>query len=214
MNPTNENKKGETPDSHSRAPRLPEKVKQIKLTPEGVNQRDVDAVLNRLAQMRKRLREDILFIGGHLAKMRDTKIPYGGWTAFVERTFPLSVKTANIWIRAYENRDSELAANDWDAYMRALYGNEPKKLKGGAPWKKTELSEEDEEDDRDTTQHGGEGLGTMFPDRGKPAFLGFKNLVATLQSEFFGSKEYSREAKEQFITELINWLENQRKNLR
>jgi hypothetical protein len=209
MNLTNENKKGETPDSHSSASRSLEKVKQIKLTPEGVNQSDVDAVLKRLTQMRKRLREDILFIGGRLAKMRDTRIPYGGWTAFVERTFPLSVKTANIWIRAYENQDSELAVNDWDAYMRALYGNEPKKLKGGASWKKNE-----DDEDQDTTQHGGEGLQTMFPDRGKPAFLGFKNLVATLQHDFFGSKEYTLEAKEQFIDELINWLQTQRKNLR
>jgi hypothetical protein len=134
MKPDNE-KKGETPGSYPGAPRTDEKLqvtRKIKLTPEGVNQTDVDAVLKRLALMRKRFREDILFVGGHLAKMRDTKIPYGGWTAFVERTFPLSVKTANIWIRAYENRDSELAVNDWDAYMRALYGNEPKKLKGKA----------------------------------------------------------------------------------
>jgi hypothetical protein len=214
MNPTSENEKGETPDSHSSAPQLPAKVKQIKLTPEGVNQRDVDAVLKRLTQMRKRLREDILFIGGHLAKMRDTKIPYGGWTAFVERTFPLSVKTANIWIRAWENRDSELAVNDWDAYMRALYGNEPKKLKGGAKWEKRSSDpDEDEESDEDLKQHGGEGLQTVFPDRGKPVFLGFKNLVAALQHDFFGSKEYSLEAKEQFIDELIKWLETQRKNL-
>ena len=106
----------------------PKALKPIKLIPEGVNQADVDAVLGRLALMRKRLREDILFVGGRLAKMR-AKITYGDWTKFVARTFPLSVKTANIWIRAWEGRNSELAVNDWDAYMRLLYGNESKQLK-------------------------------------------------------------------------------------
>jgi hypothetical protein len=204
---TNENEGGETSDSHSeRTPQVPDKVKQIKLTPEGVNQADVDAVLKRLAAMKKRLKQDILFIGGRLAKMRDHKIPYGSWNRFVQRTFPLSVKTANIWIRAWEGRDSELAVNDWDSYMRILYGNTPKNL--------LKARGADQEGRADWKQHGGEGLQPMFPDKGKPGFLGFKNLVATLEHDFFGSPAYTLEAKQEFITELINWLENTRRNLR
>jgi len=130
---TSPEEEGETPfaptsprtaNQQEREAKLP--AKQIKLTrlvPEGVNQHDVDAVLKRLALMRKRLREDILFVGGRLYKMRND-IRYGNWTRFVENNFPLSVKSANIWIRAYENKDCDLAVNDWDAYMRALYGNE------------------------------------------------------------------------------------------
>jgi hypothetical protein len=222
MKPNDENE-GETPFA-STSP-LPKKqelaegnlsAKRIKLTPEGVNQADVDAVLKRLAAMRKRLREDILFIGGKLHKMR-AEIRYGSWGAWCERTFPLSIKTANIWIRAWESRDSELAVSDWDAYMRILYGNEPKKLTGGAPsWRAQERSEDDE-------QSGGEGFGEgftevgeppIFAGKGKVGFHGFKNLVGMLDREFFQSKEITREAKQEFITQLINWLENQRKNIR
>ena len=183
--------------------------KEIKFTLEGINQRDIDAVLNRLASMKKRLREDILFIGGRLAKMRDTKIPYGRWTSFVQRTFPLSIKTANIWIRAWEGRDTELAVNDWDGYMRALYGNEPKKLKSSSTKKSLQ-----EDDDEDLKQHGGEGFSPgFFPDKGKPGFLGFKNLVATLEADFFESENYTRQAKLEFLDELIKWLEDKREKL-
>jgi hypothetical protein len=162
--------------------------------------------------MRRRLRADILFIGGRLAKMRDKKIPYGSWTRFVERNFPLSVKTANIWIRAWEGRDSELAVNDWDAYMRMLYGNEPKKLRAPASRRN---SETDSLEDDDLSQSGGEvRLQTIFPDKGKVSMLSFKNLVTILESGFFSSKDITSEAKEAFIAELITWLENRRKNLR
>jgi hypothetical protein len=40
-----------------------------------------------------------------------------------------------------------------------------------------------------------------------------KNLVAMLDRDFFQSKSVTREAKLEFITELIKWLENQRKHL-
>ena len=60
--------------------------------------------------------------------MRD-KIPHGRWGSYIERNFDLSIKTANIWIRAWENRDSELALRIGAAYMRELYGNEPKSFK-------------------------------------------------------------------------------------
>jgi hypothetical protein len=218
MRPHDE-KEGETPfapaspPAHKQDPseaKLP--VKQIKLTPEGVNQADIDAVLKRLAQMRKRLRADILFVGGRLAHMRDKRIPYGSWTSFVERTFPLSVKTANIWIRAWEGRDSELAVNDWDGYMRALYGNAPKKLRAPASRENTET---DGEPVDDYSQSGGEvRLQAIFPEKGEVSMLSFKNLVTVLEGEFFGSKDITLEAKEAFITELISWLENRRKNLR
>jgi len=105
--------------------------------------------------MQKRYREDILFIGGKLAKMRD-KIPHGRWGRYIESTFPLSMKTAKIWIRAWENRGSDLALGDWAAYMRALWGNEPKKLK--AP--KAAESEDWDQDDHE--QSGGEGFGAGF----------------------------------------------------
>ena len=185
--------------------------KEIKFTLEGINQRDIDAVNNRLASMKKRLREDILFIGGRLAKMRDKKVPYGSWTSFIQRTFPLSVKTANIWIRAWEGRDTELAVNDWEGYMRALYGNEPKKLKASS---KKSLQEDNDDDDEDLKQHGGEGFApSFFPDKGKPGFLGFKNLVAVLEAEFFGSKNVTQEAKLEFVDQLIKWLKDRREKL-
>ena len=188
-------------------------VRQIKLTPEGINQADVDAVNKRLTQMRKRLKADILFIGGKFAKMRD-KIPHGRWGSYIKRNFDLSIKTANIWIRAWENRGCALAVNDWAAYIRKLYGNEPKKLKASSrKWP----DERDEDDDR---QSGGEGFGaglgepTIFADKGKPGFYGFKNLAAMLDHDFFQSKAITRETKLEFIAELMKWLENKKKNLR
>jgi hypothetical protein len=182
-------------------------AKQVKIIPEGVNQADIDAVLKRLASMKKRLREDILFVGGRLAKMRDKRISYGGWTSFVERTFPLSVKTANIWIRAWENRTSELAVNDWDAYMRVLYGNESRKFKA--------LKHQHRQDDDDSSspkQSGGPGFTNLLPDRGKAGLLAFKNATASL-GEFLNSSDYTRDAKAEFVTELIAWLESQQKSL-
>lgn len=191
-------------------------VRKIKLTPEGINQADVDAVGKRLTQMRKRLREDILFIGGKLAKMRD-KIPHGRWGRFIAQTFTdaygLSLKTSNIWIRAWENRNSELALADWAAYMRDLYGNEPKKLKA-------DYKAEPEEKDPDDEQSGGDGFGpglgepTIFADKGKPGFYSFKQITAMLDREFFESKSVTLEAKTQFASELISWLEARKKNLR
>jgi hypothetical protein len=123
----------------------------------------------------------------------------------------LSVKTANIWIRAWEGRDTELAVNDWDGYMRALYGNEPKKLKAST---KKSFQEDDSGDDEDLKQHGGEGFSpSFFPDKGKPGFLGFKNLVAVLEADFFSSENYTRQAKLEFLDELIKWLKDRREKL-
>ena len=42
----------------------------------------------------------------------------------------------------------------------------------------------------------------------------FKKVVTVLDREFFQSKSYTLEAKQEFVVELIHWLENQRKNLR
>jgi hypothetical protein len=183
--------------------------KKIRVALDGVKQRDIDAVIKRLTTMKKRLREDILFIGHHLAKMRDT-IPYGNWTSFVQRTFPLSVKTANIWIRAWEGHGTELAVNDWDAYMRALYGHEPKKLKASS--KKSRSQQEDDEDDEAETQHGGPGLHpAVFRD--KHGVLSFKNLIMGLQAELLNSLEFTRDEKLAFIKDLINWLLAQKKTL-
>jgi hypothetical protein len=98
--------------------------------------------------------------------------------------------------------------------MRALYGNEPKKLKASS---RAEPEEGDDNDDDE--QSGGKGFGpglgepTIFADKGKPGFYGYKNLVAMLDRDFFGSKAVTREEKLKFITELTKHLENQRKNL-
>ena len=93
--------------------------------------------------------------------------------------------------------------------MRALYGNEPKKLK---PSSKKSLQEDD--DDDDLKQHGGEGFRpSFFPDKGHPGFLGFKNLVAVLEAEFFGSKNVTQEAKLEFVDQLIKWLKDRREKL-
>jgi hypothetical protein len=195
---------GKTPN-----PDLPSK--KIKLLPEGINQADVDAVLKRFGRMKKRLYEDIVFMGGKLAKMKKV-LRHGQWGPWVERTFPFSIRTATTWIQAWEGRDSELALNDPDAYMSLLWGNEPtKKLK--APKAASEREEDDE-------QSGGEGftagLGepTFFADKGKPGFFGFKKLAGTLDKEFFESTAYTFEEKLEFINQLIKWLENKKKNLR
>lgn len=190
-------------------PNLP--AKRVKLTPEGVNQADIDAVLKRLAEMRKRFKSDILFVGGKLAKMR-SQLPHGRWEQFLKLTFPLSVKTANIWIRAYENRDSELAVSDWDAYMRVLYGNVPKKLK--APSYQEEPAERDEDDEleRDILeQSGGEGLSGLFPDKDKADFYSLKKVIASLRQNVLA--HLTLKAKRDFLTELGNWVENEKKNL-
>jgi hypothetical protein len=85
--------------------------------------------------------------------------------------------------------------------MRALYGNEPKKLKSSS---KRSLPEDD----------GGKRFAPeFFPDKGKPGFLGFKNLVATLEADFFESENYTRQAKLEFLDELIKWLEDKREKL-
>jgi hypothetical protein len=180
-------------------------AKRIKLIPEGVNQADVDAVLKRLSLMRKRLREDILFVGGRLAKMRD-KITYGSWTTFVARTFPLSVKTANIWIRAYENRESELAVKDWDAYMRVLYGNdESRKLKAPQEHRQEEKEKPSEK------QHGGPGFNPSFFDDeenpGKLLIADFEEWVSGFDREIFENLAVTPEEKLRFIAKLIRWLE-------
>jgi hypothetical protein len=74
--------------------------------------------------------------------------------------------------------------------------------------------EDDDEERADLEQSGGEGFTSFFPDKGKAGFLGLKKLTASLQHDFFQSKSYTLAAKQQFITDLINWLETQRKNLR
>jgi hypothetical protein len=184
-------------------------AKSIKLTLVEVNQRDIDAVLKRLASMKKRLRGDILFIGGHLAKMRDT-ISYGSWTSFVQRTFPLSVKTANIWIRAWEGRDTELAVNDWDGYMRALYGNdEPKKLKNSG---RKSLQRDDDDVDDDVTQHGGARFHpAVFRD--EDGRLSLSNLTTGLETELFCRSDITKGEKLSFIKNLISWLQAREKEL-
>jgi hypothetical protein len=181
-------KKEETPSEPTSPPQndsLNPKLlaKQIKLTPEGINQADIDAVNKRLTQMRKRLKADILFIGGKFAKMRD-KIPHGRWGRYIEHNFDLSIKTANIWIRAWENRDCELAVNDWAAYMRALYGNEPKKLKADYVAPSATHSKEDDDDEQSGGEGFSEGLGepTIFADKGKTGFFGLKQLTALLDT--------------------------------
>jgi hypothetical protein len=202
-------KKQDLPDSN-----LP--VKRIKLTPDGINQADVDAIHTYMAKMRKRAKVDVLFLGARFAKIRNT-VRYGIFTAVVEREFNLNIRTVNNWIRAWEGKDTEFALNDWDGYMRAIYGNEPKKLKGGAPdWR----AQERDPDDDDDEQSGGKGPAFgkeedtgFFADKGKVSLFGFKNIVTTLENEFFQNQEITREAKLEFITELIKWLENQRKNI-
>jgi hypothetical protein len=181
----------------SEMPRAAVAVKRIKFAPEGINQVDVDAVLNRLAGMRKRLREDILFVGGRLAKMR-AKIPHGRWGDFIEQTFPLSIKTANIWIRAWEERDSELARNDWSAYMRALYGNQAKSLR--APKSRHTSGEK---------QAGGFHFNPGFTlDKGKPSATFHKRFAMQAESEFFGSPEYTDEAKLREAEALKSWIDS------
>lgn len=189
-------------------------VKTVKL--EVVNQKDIDAINDRLALMRRRFKQDILFVGARLAKIRD-RLPHGRWGKFVELNFPLSIKTATIWIRAWEGRSSELAILDWDAYMRQLYGNEPKKkqLPLGAK------DQDQDEDDKDTQQSGGEGFKPgfesedqeVFIDKGRPVVYHYKRLITLIEQQFLISPEYSLEDKLEFITDLINWLETQRTNL-
>jgi hypothetical protein len=190
----------------------PPKAKPIQLIPEGVNQADIDAVLKRLALMRKRLREDILFVGGRLARMRDQTV-HGEWTKFVERTFPLSVKTANIWIRAYENRESELAVSDWDAYMRLLYGNEAKKLKAAKEQRQEKDDDDDDNNNNNNKQHGGFKFNPGFfldpdnPDKLVIADGAFEDLVGDLDRDIFGNEAVMPKEKLRFIAELIRWLE-------
>jgi hypothetical protein len=119
------------------------------------------------------------------------------------------VRTA---VRYYKNRESLLEVGP-EVFLRTLWGNEPKKLKASS-------RPEPEERDEDDEQSGGEGFGpglgepTIFADKGKRGFYTMKQITALLDREFFHSKAITLEAKTQSITELINWLETQKKNLR
>lgn len=185
-------------------------AKRIKLIPEGVNQADVDAIYKRWTKMKRNLKNDILWLGARLFKMRSDAKLDRGWTRFVERNLPFSPKAANVFIRAYEDRDSELALADWDAFMRMLWNpNKPKVLKDYSRF--ASAAEDGEEEDRDDVrQSGGEALSGLFPDKDKADFYSFKKVTASLEQHVFAY--LTPEAKHRFIDELIKWLENQRKH--
>jgi hypothetical protein len=103
--------------------------------------------------------------------------------------------------------------------MRQLYGNEPKKLmppikassqdrdgpkqpqSGGAKFNPGFEHSEDFEED-------------TFEEKGKPGMFYYKKFVQVLDRHFFGSVDYTLEAKLEFIDELIRYLEAQKGNLR
>lgn len=214
-------------------PTLP--AKRIKLSPfmhesdaPGIRKREERIAKNWIA-LRKTAREKILAIGGDLAWIRD-RIAHGQWGPYIERTFTaaygLSIRTATTYMQAYEGRDSELALNDWDEFMRQLHGHKPKKLK--APRK---MEEETVEENPDLEQTGDEGLITgkeyhlpdtdsrralesvLVPEEGEGGPYYFRLVVRVLEAKFFASADLTRQTKMDFIIELIKWLENQKRNI-
>ena len=189
-------------------------ARRVKLSLEPISQDEIDrvnAIHERMVRNVGKIAKDAVLAGKILTGIK-ARLAHGRWNSWVQANLHFTVRTAVRYMNAYKNRESLLEVGP-EVFLRTLWGNEPKKLKAF----KAEPEEQDMDDDE---QSGGEGFGaglgepTIFADKGKPGFYGYKNLVAMLDHDFFQSKSYAREEKLGFITELISWLETQRKNLR
>jgi hypothetical protein len=195
-------------------PNLP--VKRVKLTPEIISQEEIDkinAIHERMLRNVNKIAKDSELAGKMLSAVKG-RLPHGRWGQWVKANLHFTIRTATRYMKAYENREALLEIGP-EVFLRQLWGNEPaKQLNAVEP----SASETETDDEEDLTQHGGEGPNfggddDFIKDKGQASFHAFKNLVAKLDHEFLASKEYTREAKLKFITELITWLENRKKHL-
>ena len=160
-----------------------------------------------------KIAKDAVLAGRMLSAVK-ARLPHGRWGHWVKVNLHFTIRTATRYMKAFDNREALLEVGP-EVFLRQLWGNEPaKQLKAVEP----SASETEADDDEDLTQHGGEGPNfggedEFIKDKGQASFHAFKNLVAKLDHEFLDSKEYTREAKLKFITELITWLENRKKHL-
>ena len=156
----------------------------------------------------------IIDIGERLAKLKgevEAAYSYGHWTEFVaSRAEDLPpIRTCQKFMAGAEAKDDPLLSTDPMAWAAKVWGNKPKP-KGGDRNAVDGASDKKREDDNkaDNRQSGGHGFSPgFFPDQGKPAFTGFKNLARYLNEAFFESPAITATEKLRFIEETVAWLE-------
>jgi len=190
--------------------------KRTRVIREKINQTEIDDINARHARIIRSAAEmarEIIELGERLTSVKN-RLRHGKWLAFVEKNFEFTARTATRYMRAAEQKYDPMLSIDPAEFMARIWGNEPKQLTEGEGIKSDVTSDLIEEDEEDYSQHGGPGFEpSFFPDKGQPGFLGFKNIVKVLETEFFGSADFTREAKLEFLNELISWLEAKRKTL-
>jgi DUF3102 family protein len=200
-------------------------AKRSRLIREKISQKLIDEINERHDRIKRSASEiarEVVELGQILTQVKKS-IRHGKWLPFVEKNLGFTDRTATRYMRAAERIDDPLLSLDPAKFLAGVWGNEPKQIEGEEGVKKgksdvtsdfDEEGEEDENDDKDLKQHGGEGFEpSFFPDKGKPGFLGFKNLIAALERQFLGSEGFTVEAKLTFIGELIKWLEDRKAHL-
>jgi hypothetical protein len=176
----------------------------------------------------------VIDLGERIARLKrhiEAVSGYGHWTEFVEKIeidFP-ALRTCQKFMAGAEAKDDPLLSTDAVAWLARIWGNKgggsgsgQKRLKGasgkwgrgGTDSEGTEGDDPSKEDDEpfDNSQSGGPGFNPgFFPDQGKPAFTGFKNLARYLNEAFFESPAITTQEKLRFIEETVSWLEGRRK---
>ena len=158
----------------------------------------------------------IIDLGERLAKLKrhvEVARGYGHWEAFVadRAEFLPPIRTCQKFMFGAESKDDPLLSTDPLAWAPKIWGNKPK----AAAKDRNAVDGASKERTGDDKQSGGPGFNPGFdPEKKtKPAFLEFKNLVAALEVEFFGSETITAKEKLQFIEELIRWLEGRRNSI-
>jgi hypothetical protein len=199
-------------------------AKRVRVSRDRISQKEIDDLNARHARIARstfEIAREIIELGEKLAAVK-ARIGHGKWIPFVEKNLHYSMRTVQRYIKAAEQKHN-LAFLDPEEFMARIWGNTPKQLKAGEgdTIDKNDVTshfdedeDADEDIDDDVTQHGGPGFEPgFFPDKGKPDFFVFKNFVALLEGHFFGSKSVTTDAKLEFVTELISWLENRKEAL-
>lgn len=191
-------------------------VLQGKLTRTKISQKEIKDVndrYRRFAQSAADVARQAIELGDILLSMK-ARTAHGGWLRFIEQNFAFTSRTATRLMRAAEKKYDPMLSFDPAEFMARMWGNEPKQLEdseGDTRGKSDVTSDLDDEssDEDDDSQHGGAGFDPGFtPDKHRPGFFNYKNLVAYLEANFFGSPEIALQAKLDFIRELVRWLEH------
>jgi hypothetical protein len=198
----------------------PEPPQPLKLTRDKITQREIDEINtrhDRIVRSAAEIAREIIELGELLISVK-SRTRHGKWLVFVQKNLRFSARTATRYMRAAEQKYDPILSLDPAEFMARVWGNESKQLEDEEKVKKgksdvtSDLTEE--EDEEDQSQHGGPGFEPeFFPDKGKAACLSFKNFVQVLEEQFLGSNDYTRQAKLDFLNELIRWLGSRRETL-